>query len=237
MRKTAERRQQLRALLIARDLDGVAAWAQTQQNPFRLLFSLLFDPDEILRWRAVEAAGQMAAVMAEAGQESVREVLRRVLWLMNDESGGLLWQGPEVIGEILVQVPDLRTEFAPLLPPYLLEKPFERGAAWALARLARIQPALWQGREEELSTALADPDPFVRAHVAVALEALGRAEARSLSEDRTPISVYDLSAGILKRTTVGTLMAAIDGRFPPGSPSCSRAVPKAPRSAPGPRRG
>ena len=152
----------------------------------------------------------MAAVMAESGLESVREVLRRVLWLMNDESGGVLWQGPELLGEILVQVPDLRPEFAPLLPPYLVEEPFERGAAWGLARLARVQPALWHGREGELSTALADPDPFVRAHVAVALAALGRAEARSVSGDPTPISVYDPAAGILKKTTVGALMAAVE---------------------------
>jgi hypothetical protein len=76
---------------------------------------------------AVEAAGQMAAVTAESGLEPVREVLRRVIWLMNDESGGVLWQGPEILGEILVQVPDLRPEFAPLLPPYLVEEPFERG--------------------------------------------------------------------------------------------------------------
>jgi len=210
VRTTAERRQQLRALLVARDLDGAAAWARTHQNPFRLLFSLLFDPDELLRWRAVEAAGQMAGVMAQAGLESVREVLRRVLWLMNDESGGVLWQGPEILGEILVQVPDLRAEFAPLLPPYLEQEPFKRGAAWALARLARVQPALWQGREEELSTALADPDPFVRAHVAVALEALGRPEARAVSGDRTPISVYDLSKGNLERTAVGSLVAAVE---------------------------
>jgi hypothetical protein len=206
---TTERRQRLRALLVARDLDGVAVWARTRRNPFRLLFSLLFEPDDLLQWRAVEAAGQMAAVMAEAGLEPLREVLRRVLWLMNDESGGVLWQGPEILGEILARVPGLRPEFAPLLPPYLREEPFERGAAWALARLARVQPALWQGREAELSAALAEPDPFVRAHVAVALAALGRPEARALRRDGTPISAYDPGTGGLKRTTVGSLVAAV----------------------------
>jgi len=48
VRTATARRRQLRALLDARDLDGVAVWARTHQNPFRLLFSLLFDPTEVL---------------------------------------------------------------------------------------------------------------------------------------------------------------------------------------------
>jgi hypothetical protein len=44
---------------------------------------------------------------------------------------------PEAVGEILSARPDLAREFGPLLPQYLVEKPFETGTLWALCRMAR----------------------------------------------------------------------------------------------------
>ena len=63
----------------------------------------LLDPDELIRWRTVEALGKVAVMLGERDLETVRELVRKLLWLMNDESGGLCRLSPELIGEILVQ--------------------------------------------------------------------------------------------------------------------------------------
>ena len=100
-------KSEARELLAARDFESLIQWAEAVASPLRHLFSLTFDASEVIQWRAVEAIGRVAGVQAETDLEPVRDFVRRLLWLMNDESGGLGWHAPEAIGEILVNVPDL----------------------------------------------------------------------------------------------------------------------------------
>lgn len=67
---------------------------------------------------------------------ALSEFVRSLFWSMNDESGNLCRMAPEALGEILRARPEFRAPFAPLLPQYLVEEPFETGALWALCRLA-----------------------------------------------------------------------------------------------------
>ena len=90
----------VREILADRDFNAVAAWADSVRSPQRVLFSLALDADELIAWRAIEAIGKMAAIQAESDLEKIRDSVRRLLWLMNDESGGLGWRSPEMIGEI-----------------------------------------------------------------------------------------------------------------------------------------
>ncbi|MFC1705810.1 DVU0298 family protein [Planctomycetota bacterium] len=217
MSRRAKRKEAVRALLMARDVDGLLSWARQERNPTTVLASLLYAPEELLRWRAVEGLGRLSTQVAEGGLEGVREMVRRAFWAMNDESGGLLWNGPEVIAEILWNVPALVTEYVNLLPHFLREEPFERGAAWALARLAPLRPSALTERADELLTLLRDDDlcrgdPYIRGHLGAAVSLLGRDETRerirSLTDDRATITVYDSATGELTATAVGTLVSA-----------------------------
>jgi len=67
--------------------------------------SLLFDRDKVICFRASEALGKVAAMEADKDLEPVRDLLRRLFWMMNDESGNTCWYAPEAIGEILYNVP------------------------------------------------------------------------------------------------------------------------------------
>ena len=78
---------------------------------------------------------------------------------MNDESGGLGWHAPELIGEILVNVPDLIPEYANVLMSFLHEEPFERGTHCAVYRAASVEPKPFTERASELLDSLKDPDP------------------------------------------------------------------------------
>lgn len=202
-----ERRGRARALLERFDLDGVERWVAGEPQVARALQPFLFDEDVLLRWRAVEAIGRAAAARARSALEPVRELLRRTLWLMNDESGGLLWHGPQVLGSVLANVAPLRDEFGPILESFLEEEPFRAGTRWALWRVAPWAPALVGAAAPALEASLADPDPAVRGHAAMALRA-GRGEALpGLSGDTASFEVFDYRTGALGTTTVARAAA------------------------------
>ncbi len=200
----------VRELLAKRDFDGVMAWAQTQRSPQRVLFSLALDDDELTSWRAIEAVGRLAGLQAEVDLEKVRDSIRRLLWLMNDESGGLGWRSPELIGEILVNVPSLINEFGRLLTSYFKEEPFERGAWHAVARIAPIEPGLFADLAPEVETAVKDKDPLIRYHAVSILLSFDAAKycplVEKLAQDGGSVSIYDLKSGRMITATVGKMV-------------------------------
>jgi HEAT repeat protein len=201
----AARRQAARRVLEAFDPGAVDRWASAEPQAPQLMQSLLFDADDLVSWRAVEALGRTAAVRARHDLEGVREMLRRILWLMNDESGGLLWKGPAALGAVLANVPALCGEFLDVLASFLEEEPFRTGSRWALWRIARERPqAVAAAARAALAASLADADAAVRGHAALALSAAsGPAAAAALSGDGAALEVFDYRSGTLRATTVG----------------------------------
>jgi hypothetical protein len=199
-----ERRQGARRILEAFDLEAVDRWASAEPNAWAILQSILFDPDALVRWRAVEAVGRVSAVRARADVERVREMVRRTLWLMNDESGGLLWAAPEVLGAVLANVPELLGEFLDVLASFLEEEPFRAGTRWALWRVALARPAeVAAAAAGPLAASLSDPDPAVRGLAALALVAAsGPAATAALAHDPAPLLVFDPRAGSFRAATV-----------------------------------
>jgi hypothetical protein len=196
-------REDARRLLAAWDLDAVARWAAGAPGAVAALQRALFDDDETTRWRAVEALGVAAGAVARAAPERARELVRRILWLMNDESGGVLWSGPQVVGAVLARVPALRAELAPVLASFLDEEPFRTGTRWALWRVAVAAPDAVRCAEAGLRASLADPDPAVRGHAALALAAAG-APARGLEADLAPFRWFDPRTGELRPIAVAS---------------------------------
>jgi hypothetical protein len=198
---SAKQKQIARMLLQKRDLRGIESWARENRRALSTLFSLTFETDELLRWRAIEAIGIAAAVKARRELELVRDFIRRCIWLMNDESGGLGWHAPEVIGEILVNVPVLIPEYAELLPHYFDEEPFERGAVLAFLRVGTVDPKLIERHADQLVELMAASDPEIRWVVQKALALIHRAPKQSPGADQ--ITLYDFDSGELVTQTWG----------------------------------
>ncbi len=191
-------------------MDAVGAMAREDPHVVRALPAMLFDREPLVCWRAIEALGKVAAVIAEADLERVRVMIRAQLWQMNDESGNVGWYAAEAIGEILYNVPVLIDEFGQLLLSYLDEEPFERGAHWAVARVASIRPDIYRERLDELLPSLESDDAYIRAF---ALQALMRIDAEGskkhtarLDRDKAIISYYDYEDGELREATVDTMV-------------------------------
>jgi len=210
-------RSELRGLLERRDFDAILQWAGSVRSPQRSLMSLAFDADELVRWRAIDAYARVTALRAGQELEKARESIRSLLWLMNDESGGLGWYAPEMVGEILVRVPDLIPEFGILLPSYLREEPFERGSHFALYRVATVEPELFGGTESELRESLGDPDPATRAYAALTLRLVARngfdPVIRALESDTGTFTVYDWETAELRETSVGRAIQEASARL------------------------
>lgn len=108
------------------------------------LIACFYDSDELLRWRAVAAAGEVAAGLAESDRESARVIMRRLMWMLNDESGGIGWGSPEAMGEITASSPAMASEYADILCSFVnpgcnfIEHPgLQRGVLWGIGRLAQ----------------------------------------------------------------------------------------------------
>ena len=209
---------QVRALLAQRDTGGVLQRALDGgriHRTLRELTSLMFDRDEVIRWRAVVALGRVAGLLARGDLEDVRELIRRLLWWMNDESGALMWNAPEAIAEILANVDDLVGEYATILGHYLVEEPFERGTHWAIARIGRRAPEAFRIRLDVLRRSLRDPDPTIRGYAILALHAIGAADeidaVPALLDDDATLRRYDHGREELVDTTVAEIARAVCG--------------------------
>ena len=203
----------VRNLLLLRDRKGLLQWSGRRRNHYRVVMSLVYDSDELVRRRAIEAIGRLAGSQDRHDLEKVRDLIRRLLWLMNDESGGLGWQAPEMIGEILVNVPALIGGYAHLLPAFLDEEPFERGAQQAIYRVATVNPQPFAESAGRLRDSLNDPDPATRVYAALALMAI-EADTngngiKGLRTDPGKLSWYDFSTGELSRSTVRNEMERV----------------------------
>ncbi len=205
----SRRQAQMRRFLTTRDWPGLIAEMQPTQATLSVLLSLSYDTDELIRWRAIEAMGQVARVLARTDVERVRNLIRRLLWSMNDESGGVGWHAPETIGEILANVPPLVGEMGVLLTAFLRQAPFERGAYLAVYRAASVEAAPFEDSAPELVDSLRSSDPYVRGLASLALGALGktvyRGDVEALRSDTSPVTLYDFEAGRMTSTTVSRL--------------------------------
>lgn len=199
------RKAAVRELLLQRDRNSVLKWADSVRNPIKTLISLTYDEDELVRWRAIEAVGWTVALYAESDLERVRDTIRSLLWLMNDESGGVGWHAPELIGEILVNVPVLISEYAGFLPSFFREEPFERGTHFAVYRVASVDPRPFADSVPDLVDSLNDPDPAIRAYAALALKAIGGSsmgdDTNKLQADKAEFLLYDFDTGQLNEVT------------------------------------
>ena len=82
-------KKRLRELLAQQCFDEIANLAGGKRRVFGLLISLTYDREPLIGWRAVEAMGAAAQRVAQDDPDCVRDLLRRLYWLMSEESGGI----------------------------------------------------------------------------------------------------------------------------------------------------
>ncbi len=210
-------KQQVLGLLKQDDLVGIETELALFQEK-ELINALFFGTchsDERIRWHAISVMGGAVAKLAEQDMEEARVILRRMLWSLNDESGGIGWGAPESMAEIMCCHEGLADEYIHMLISYmrpdgeeecqdgnfLEHEMLQQGLMWAVGRLAqyRKKHLLARGVEHDLPPYLESPDATVCGLAARAIGLLGRTEdmgqLRRLRElaktDQRKLRLYD----------------------------------------------
>jgi len=133
------------------------------------LFSFLFSLDDRVKWRAVTAMGKVVADLAASDLESARVVMRRFIWNLNDESGGIGWGCPESMAEAMAQNERLAEEYSCILVSYiqpegnyLEHEGLQRGVLWGIGRLAHTRPRYTRKSTVYLLAYMESEDPELR---------------------------------------------------------------------------
>lgn len=125
-----------------------------ENSALNALFSCLCHPEEAVRWHAVTAFGFIVAGIAGTNLEEARIVMRRFLWMLNDESGGIGWGIPEAMAEVMLHSRPLANEYLHMLVSYTMDDGpemfqdgnfleldrLQAGVLWGLCRVASNYP-------------------------------------------------------------------------------------------------
>ena len=178
------------------------------------LFSFFFNTNELIKWRSITAMGVVVSQLADHDMESARVVMRRLMWNLNDESGGIGWGSPEAMGEIMARHGRLGEEYAHLLVSYMDEngnfieyEMLQRGVLWGVGRLAHARPQIVSRAAFLLPSYMHSKDNVQRGFAAWIAGALKAETARPLlqhlAHDTSEINIY-MDMHLVQRT-VGQL--------------------------------
>lgn len=204
----------IRSLLADGLLEHVAGMVLERRRVLGTLISLTYDSDRQIGWRAVEAMGLAAGRIVDTEPGVVREHLRRLYWLITEESGGICWKAPEAMAEVVANARGKYDEYIPIVLHLILEfveedlQHFRPACLWAIGRLGPLVEGYVPEVLHEVLTALDVNDPQARGMAVWCLTQLGRRdslEARSdLLSDEGPVEIYE--DRVLKHTTVARLV-------------------------------
>jgi hypothetical protein len=208
-------KRRVRTLLVDSRVDEVAALAGQTRRVLGLLIALTFDRDPVIAWRAIAAMGVAATRIAPEDPEAIRELLRRLNWLITEESGGICWHAPEAMAEIVRAEPERYADFVPIVVHLLVEAAeedlhhFRPGMLWAIGRLGPVAAAHLTDVLPAMTAALDHPDPQVRGTAVWALRQVERSDLvdrAALRADDGAVVLFE--DGTLTRTTVSALARA-----------------------------
>jgi len=184
------------------------------------LLSFIQSGNEKVKWGSVKAIGHVVGQLADRDLEAARVIMRRLMWTLNDESGGIGWGSPEAMGEIMAIHRGLAQEYAHILISYarqdgnyLEHEGLQRGLLWGIGRLSETRPELVRESAGLFLPYLESRDAVIRG-LAVRLMGLLRVKEaqpvlQTLAEDESAIAlvienrlaatrVKDLAAEALK---------------------------------------
>ncbi len=194
-------REKIVALLRENDFAALVELAGQEKSVADILLQFLYDPRDILLWRALEGLGHVAG----AHPEQVRKLIPRLLWLLNEDSGSSSWGAAAALGVVGRYRLELVRDIIPMFCGFLWEDFSRAPMLWGIGRLAEVHPEVLAEVVPDMVPGLSDADPLVRALSAWALGMVGAQDAleaiQDLLSDQETVIIYE--QGELRRTTVG----------------------------------
>jgi HEAT repeat protein len=205
MATVAALRGAVRERLRSRDYEAVLGLAGSERKLVRAVISLLYEREELIRWRAVTMVGRLAV----AEPEMVRPLIGRFVWWMNDESGGIGWSSAPALAEIGRMAPTMLRDTVRVVIHYRAERILFPGVLWAIGRLAKTYRRETEEAVPDLLGFLADDDGTLRGLAAWALGEIKNPRAldglTARLKDSRRVTIYE--EGDLAVKKVGTVAA------------------------------
>lgn len=189
-----------------------SAFEEDASATMRVLQMHVYAPiTQIDRWQAIETIGQVTEKYASENDELFRNVIRRFILQMCEESANVPWASAEVIGTMLAH--DSKRQFAEFIGPLFYHAGLNEicypGLFWAYVQMA---PRYGEEMQEFLPKAL----PFInyheaeaRAYAAWAFREVPYAPAaealEALLDDDRSFPIYE--NGALQEYTISSLAA------------------------------
>ncbi|MFO7749822.1 MAG: hypothetical protein R6V54_06975 [Desulfobacteraceae bacterium] len=192
------------------------------------LFSHFYSINDLVRFRSTAAMGRLVANLAENRIEDARIVLRRIMWNLNDESGGIGWGSVEAMGEILANSNSLAQEFSSILFSYIApqgnfleHEMLQRGSLWGVGTyLAAADAVMVDGNvTENLCHFLDSPDSVKRGYAVRALVNMSEKNRTVLPSplflDTNKVPLFD--GWDIRETTVSSIAKNNTHKLPTGA--------------------
>jgi hypothetical protein len=113
------------------------------------LLSFLVTTNHTIKKHTVIAMGEVVSKLAEKDIESARIIMRRLMLSVTEESGGIGWNTPEAMGEVMARSEQLANEYHKILISYTMgggnELDFEglqKSVISGLKKLAEVHPQM-----------------------------------------------------------------------------------------------
>lgn len=185
----------IRSLLEDNNIEELTALTLSDTKIITALISLSYDKNSIVSWRAIEAIGTISKEIAKNDTSFVKDLAGRLLWMIRDESGGIGWSSPEILGEIVRNNPRLCADIAPIIASFHEEKMLTSAVLRAMGRIGKINQETVEYSVPIISSYLNSSDHTTRGHAAFALGELGNSDClyslEELTGDKNIIEIYD----------------------------------------------
>ncbi len=196
-------RKAIQQYLEANDLNSIVSLAKKNRRVLSLLVRSAYDKETLASWRAIKAVGLAARELIKTDYEFLREAVRKLLWSLSDESGGIGWSAPEMLGEIVAVDPQRFSDIIPLIAGvYSIEEDvFRPGVVYALERIAGVSPELVMPHRGIIFSALSGPDPLTRVYAVRVVKSIWKLESqknrsiikgliKGLTSDQREVFIY-----------------------------------------------
>lgn len=179
------------------------------------LISFFCNKNSLVKWKAVSVLGSVTAKIAETQPEYARVVMRRLMWSLNEESGGIGWGVPEAMGEIMAKCDLLAGEYHKILVSYISPGPnfievpaLQKGVLWGLSRLAAASPHYLGQSVPLLPKYFSSKEPAIRAFAALAFMTIDPAMRATLPSClmQDPSSIEYYQNGVISTCTIQSLL-------------------------------
>lgn len=180
MRRTTSRelKRKIGQLLLLEDREAAILQLGTlpEDRLVGPLISHFYSLEDIIRFRSVSLMGVHVDDLGNKNMEKARIIVRRLMWSLNDESGGIGWGACEAMGEILRHSRNLAMEYGTILFSYLDPKgnhleheDLQRGLLWGVGTYMASVESIDVDTVENIRLFLDSPDIIKRGYAVRAL--------------------------------------------------------------------